>query len=167
MTEALITIARSYIEDATEPYTVSDTIIERHLNKSRTPINDLRIYAEDYGYGNESSIYLLNHSYIMNLTLEDGDGNIISTDNYTLDAFNGLVTFGGEYTIPDSVYASFTYHDLFDAIANIWLYRASLATIWGKKQLGDEQLPQDKYHTEYCIKKYWAFRQSTSTQMER
>jgi len=168
MTEALITAIREYIEDPTAPYVVSDTIIERWLNKSRQAIYDLQIYAEDYFYDNASLVYSIGYENIMNLVVKDGDDNIISTDNYTVDVVNGIITFDSSpYDIPDSIYVDFTYHDMFDAVCNIWLYRAGLATTMKKAQIGDEVLPEDKNSMEYCISKYWSFRQSVSRQMER
>jgi len=169
MTEALITAIREYIEDPTVPYIVSDTVIERWLNKSRQAIYDLQIYAEDYFYDNVSPVYSVGYQYLMNVVLKDGDDNIISADNYTVDAFNGIITFDSSpaYDIPDSVYISFTYHDFFDAVCNLWLYRGALATTMKKAQIGDETIPEDKNSLEYCVSKYWTFRQSVSRQMER
>lgn len=168
MTEALITSLREYIEDPTQPYVVSDTIIERWLNKSRQYVDSLQIYAEDYGYDNLSRVYLVGYKYLMNVTLKDGNGDAIDSDDYTVDAFNGIITFDSSpVTVPDAVYVTFTYHDFWDAVCNIWLYRASLATTMKKAQLGDEVIPEDKNSVEYCVAKYWTFRQSVSRQMEK
>jgi hypothetical protein len=163
----LITIVRSYIEDETAPYTVSDAIITRWLNTDRKYKYELAIYAEDYAYDNESRVYPIGYSYISGLVLKDGDGNTISSSNYTVDVFNGIITFDDDYTIPDIVYASFNYHDFFNAVSELWKYRAALAKFSGSAKLGDEQIPEDKYNREYCLQKYWDFMQSKNISMER
>ena len=63
MSEELIKIARDYIEDNKVPYTVSDTVIERILNKSRIAVYNLPVYAE---YDN-GKVYNIGHKYIMNV----------------------------------------------------------------------------------------------------
>ena len=167
MTEALVTLARIYIEDETAPYTVSDTIILQKLNADRTPVEDLQIYPEDYNYDAVSKVYPIKYSYIMNLVLEDDDDNVIATTNYTVDVENGIVTFGASYTIPDTVLAKFTYHDFYNAVAEMWMYRSALSRFSGKAKLGDEDIPIDKTSREYCIQKYWDNRQSRNIQLER
>jgi len=167
MTEALITLARTYIEDETAPYTVSDAIIEQKLNADRHYVEDLQIYSEDYAYDNVSKVYAIDYNYIMNLVLTDGDDNVIADTNYTVDIENGIVTFDAGYTIPDSVLAKFTYHDFFEAISQLWLYQMALSRFSGRVKLGDEDLPMDKSSREYCLQKYWAYKQSKNIQMER
>ena len=167
MTEALITDAREYLESVAESY-VSNTVIERWLNKSREYVDKLQIYPEDYGYDNESPVYHVGYMYLMNVVLTDGDGNTISTDDYSIDEINGIVTFDGSpLVIPDSVFITFTYHNFFEAVSQCWLYMAAKARIQGSVQLGDEVLPKDYTYKEYCISKYWEFRQSDSFQIER
>ena len=167
MSEELVSIVRTYIEDPSEPFVVSTSVIERWLNKSRQAIYDLRIYPEDYYYDNVSKVYSVGYQYLMNVVIKDGDDNTIASTNYDIDVFNGIVTFKTAYTVPDAIYINFTTHDFFDAVCNIWLYRAGLATTMKKAQIGDEILPEDKNSLEYCTKKYWSFRQSVSRQMER
>jgi hypothetical protein len=169
MTEALVTELRKYIEDETAPYMVSDTIILQKLNASRNYIEGLQIYAEDYFNDNVSTVYPLGYAGIMNLILTDGDDNVIDTDNYTVDVENGIIDFDTSppYTIPDIVYAQFNYCDFYEAISELWKYRAALSRFSGKVQLGDEVLPLDANSREYCIMKYWDFKQSKNIQMER
>ena len=167
MTEALITLARTYIEDETTPYTVSDAIILQKLNTDRQYIEKMQIYSEDYAYDNVSKVYSIDYNYIMNLVLTDADDNVISTDNYTVDVENGIVTFDAVYTIPDTVLAKFTYHDFFEAISQLWLYQMALSRFSGRVKLGDEDLPMDKSSREYCAQKYWAYKQSKNIQLER
>lgn len=163
----LITIVRTYIEDEDSPYYVSDTIITRQLNKSRRYVADLTLYAEDYYYDNLSKTYKIGYSFISGLTLKDGSDNTIASSNYTLDAFNGIVTFADGYDIPDYVYATFSYHDFFDTISELWKYMAAKARISGRAKLADEDIPMDKYNREYCIQKYWDWCQSKNLNMER
>ena len=101
--------------------------------------------------------------------LTDGTGAVIPTSDYEVDVFNGLVTFDSSplATIPDTVYATFNYFDFYNAVADLWLYRAAKSRLSGKAQLGDEVLPEDKSSRAYCIKKSWEFRQSKNIQMER
>ena len=168
MTEQLIDMVRTYIEDPTVPYIVSDIVIERFLNKTRKYLEDLQLFAEDEAWEGVSVVYPVGYQYLMNVSLKDGEGNTISASDYSVDAFNGIITFDGSpVVIPDAIYATFTYHNFFEAVADIWLYRAALATTAKKAQLGDEILPEDKYNVEYCAAKYWTFRQSKSLQMER
>lgn len=170
MTEPLITIIRDYIEDNTPPvYDVTDPIIERLLNKSREYIHDLQIFAEDYFYDNISRVYKIGYVYLMNVVLTDGTGAVIPTSDYEVDVFNGIITFDSSpmATIPDAVYATFNYFDLFDAIAELWLYQAAKSRFSGRIKLGDEDLPMDKSSREYCISKYWNYKQSKNIQMER
>lgn len=167
MTEPLIAIVRNYIEDETAPYTVSDAIIERWLNVDRTYIEDLQIYPEDYDYNSISTVYPIGYCYLMNVVLEDGDDVVIADTNYTIDVENGIVTFDTGYTIPDTVLAKFTYHDFFEAIAELWKYQAALSRFDGTAKLGDEGIPEDKGSRSYCIRKYWDYRQSKNIQMER
>ena len=167
MTEALLTLARVYIEDETAPYTVSDTIVLQKLNADRTPIEDLQIYPEDYNYNAVSKVYPIKYAYIMNLVLKDGDDNTIASSNYTVDVENGIITFDDGYTIPDTVLAKFTYHDFFEAVAELWKYMAAKSRFDGPSKLGDEQIPEDKGSRSYCIRKYWDYCQSKNIQMER
>jgi len=167
MTEQLITLARTYIEDEVIPYAVSDTIIEQKLNADRRYIKEMQIYSEDYAYNNVSKVYSIDYNYIMNLVLTDADDNVISTDNYTVDVENGIITFDAGYTIPDSVLATFTYHDFYNAVSEMWLYQMALSRFSGRVKLGDEDLPMDKSSREYCLQKYWAYKQSKNIQMER
>jgi len=165
--EALITLARTYIEDETSPYTVSDAIIEQKLNADRQYIKEMQIYSEDYAYDNVSKVYSIDYNYIMNLVLTDADDNVIADTNYTVDVENGIITFDAGYTIPDSVYATFTYHDFMEAVSQLWLYRAALSRFSGRVELGDEKLPLDASSREYCIMKYWNFKQSKCFNLER
>ena len=167
MTEPLITLARTYIEDETSPYMTSDTIIEQKLNADRKYIEDLQIYPEDYDYDAVSKVYPIGYSYLMNLILEDGDENVISTSNYDVDVENGIVTFKAGYTIPDSIYATFNYCDFFEAVAQLWLYQAAKSRFDGVAKLGDEGIPEDKGSRSYCIRKYWDYRTSKNIQLER
>ena len=167
MTEPIIAIVRNYIEDSTAPYTCSDAVIERWLNADRTPIEDLQIYPEDYNYSAVSKVYKIGYCYLMNVVLTDSAGAIISDTNYTVDVENGIVTFDASYTIPDTVLAKFTYHDFFDAIAELWKFQAALSRFDGPPKLGDEGIPEDKGSRSYCIRKYWDYRQSHNIQMER
>jgi len=167
MTEPIIAIVRNYIEDATAPYTCSDAIIERWLNADRHYIEDLQIYAEDYAYDNVSKVYSIDYNYIMNLVLTDGDDTVIADTNYTVDVENGIITFDTGYTIPDTVLAKFTYHDFFDAVAELWKYQMALSRFSGRVKLGDEDLPMDKSSREYCAQKYWSYKQSKNIQLER
>jgi hypothetical protein len=163
----LIAIVRTYIEDTTTPYTVSDAIITRWLNKDRGYVNSLQIFAEDYYYDNESLVYQIGYKYLSGVVLKDGDDNTISSSNYTVDVFNGIVTFDDGYTIPDAVYITFNWHDFFEAVAELWLYQAGLSRFSGRVKLADEDLPMDKSSREYCIQKSWTYRQSKNIQMER
>jgi hypothetical protein len=168
MTEALVTSLRNYIEDATAPYTVSEAIILQKLNANRQYVEGLQLYPEDYGLSAVSTIYPIGYVGIMNLILTDGDDNVISASDYEVDAENGIITFDSSpVVIPDSVYAQFTYHNFNEAIAELWKYRAALSRFSGKVQLGDENLPLDAGSREYCIMKYWDFKQSENIQMER
>jgi len=168
MTEPLIEIVRTYIEDETIPYSVNDSIIERWLNEDRHYVNNMQIYSEDYNYDNESLIYYIDYKYLTNVVLKDGDDNVISTDDYTIDVFNGIITFdAGPFIIPDSIYITFNYHDFFEAISQLWLYQMALSRFSGRVKLGDEDLPMDKSSREYCLQKYWAYKQSKNIQMER
>ena len=167
MTEQLITLARTYIEDEAVPYAVTDAIIEQKLNADRKYIESLQIYAEDYSYDNVSCIYKVGYCYLMNMVLNDGTNPIAST-NYTVDVENGIITFDASpVVIPDVVYVTFTYHDFYNSIAELWLYMAAKARISGKARLGDEDLPMDKSSREYCIMKYWDYKQSRNIQLER
>ena len=167
MTEPIIAIVRNYIEDSTAPYTCSDAVIERWLNADRKYVEDLQIYPEDYNYNAISKVYKIGYCYLMNVVLEDGDDNVISTVDYTVDVENGIVTFDAGYTIPDIVLAKFTYHDFFEAISQLWLYQMALSRFSGRVKLGDEDLPMDKSSREYCLQKYWAYKQSKNIQMGR
>jgi len=167
MSEALILLARTYIEDEVTPYAVTDAIIEQKLNADRKYIEEKQIYSEDYAYDNISKTYKIGYSYIMNLVLTDEDDNVIADTNYTVDVENGIITFDAGYTISDAVYATFTYHDFYNAIAEMWLYQAAKARISGKARLGDEDLRMDKSSREYCIMKYWDYKQSKNIQLER
>ena len=168
MTEPIIAIVRSYIEDETAPYTVSDTIVLQKLNAERQYVEDLQIYPEDYDYDAISTVYPIGYSYIMNLVLTDEDDVVIPDTDYTLDCENGIVTFDASpVVIPDEVYAKFTYHNFFDAIAELWKYQAALSRFDGPTKLGDEGIPEDKGSRSYCIRKYWDYRQSHNIQMER
>ena len=169
MTELLVTEVRKYIEDETAPYIVSDTIILQKLNACRNYIEGLQIYAEDYFNDNASTVYPLGYNGIMNLILTDSSDNVISADNYTVDVENGIIEFDTSppYTIPDAVYAQFTYHNLGKAISEIWKYMAALSRFDGPTKLGDEVIPEDKYSRSYCIRKYWDWCQSENIQMER
>jgi hypothetical protein len=167
MTEALITLARTYIEDETAPYTVSDTIIEQKLNADRRYIEEKQIYSEDYFYDDESLIYKIGYCYLMNLVLTDEDENVIADTNYTVDVENGIITFDAGYTIPDSVYATFNYFDFYNAVAELWLYQAAKSRFDGTAKLGDEGIPEDKGSRSYCIRKYWDYRTSKNIQLER
>jgi len=167
MTEALLTLARTYIEDETAPYTVSDTIILQKLNAERNYVEDLQLYPEDYGYSAVSKVYSIGYAYLMNVVLKDGNDNTIASLNYTVDVENGIVTFNNSYTISDTVFATFTYHDFYEAVAQCWLYMAAKSRFDGPSKLGDEQIPEDKESRSYCIRKYWDYRQSKNIQMER
>ncbi|MHB8276360.1 MAG: hypothetical protein ACYDIA_01735 [Candidatus Humimicrobiaceae bacterium] len=170
MVEPLITIIRDYIEDNTPPvYDVTDPIIERLLNKSRQYIHDLQIFAEDYYFDNVSRVYKIGYCYLMNVVLTDGTGAVIPTSDYEVDVFNGIITFDSSpmATIPDAVYATFNYFNLFDAISELWLYRAAKSRFDGTAKLGDEGIPEDKGSRSYCIRKYWDYCQSKNIQMER
>lgn len=161
MTEALITTAREYIEDETAPYAVSDTIIERIFNISRQSVYDLQLLPEEVG----GVVYDIGYKYLMNVSITTDGTTVIDSDDYTLDAFNGIITFD---TAPTTgVYISFTTHDFFNAVAEIWKYRAAKARFSGDVKLGDEVIPQDKYNREYCIGKYWNFRVARTIQTER
>lgn len=167
MPEALVTKAREYLENISATY-ISDAIITNNLNRSRKYVDSLQIYAEDYAYDNESAVYLIKRKYIMNLVLKDGNGDVISTDDYSVDVENGIITFDGSpLVIPDAVYATFTYHDFFNAVAECWLWLAGIARISGRVKLGDEDLPMDYNSREYCVQKYWLYCQSENIDMER
>jgi hypothetical protein len=166
MTEALVTKMRDYLEKAPASY-ISDAVIERWLNSSRTYRDRHQIYSEDYAYDNLSKVYLVTYQYIMNLVLRDGDDAVIAASNYTVDPENGMITFNVGYTIPDAIYASFTYHNFFDALAECWMYMAGLSKISGVVKLADEILPEDYTSREYCIRKYWTYKPSQSIQTVR
>ena len=167
MSEQLVLLARTYIEDETAPYVVSDPIIERWLNEDRQYVNSLQIFAEDYEYDNESLIYLIGYNYLTGVILKDGNGNIISDSDYIIDVFNGIVTFDSLSVRPDSVFITFNYHNFFEAVAQLWLYQAAKSRFDGVAKLGDESLSEDKGSRSYCIRKYWDYRQSKNIQMER
>lgn len=168
MTEQLVTLARTYIEDEVAPYVCSDTIILQKLNADRNYIEDLQIYPEDYYYDAISTVYSIGYVYIMNLVLTDGNGTVISDSDYTVDVENGIITFDSSpIIIPDVVYAKFTYHDFMNAIAECWKYMAALSRFDGPAKLGDEGIPEDKGSRSYCIRKYWDYRQSKNIQLER
>jgi hypothetical protein len=167
MTEALVTELRKYIEDETAPYMVTEAIILQKLNLTRHYVDSLQIYPEDYGYDSISKVYKIGYAGIMNLSLKDGDDNTISTDDYSVDVENGILTFDDGYTIPDSVYATFTYHNLFKAVSECWKYMAALARFDGPTKLGDETIPEDKNSRSYCIRKFWDYAQSENIDMER
>lgn len=161
MTEPLITIAREYLENASQEE-VSDKVIERIFNETRKYINSLQIYAECDG----GKIYNIKYSYLMNVVLKDGT-DVIDSTNYDIDVFNGIVTFKTGYEIPKAIYASFNYFDFYDAIADLWYYLAAKSRFLGPAALGDEKLPEDKSSRSYCIRKAWDYRQSKNIQMER
>lgn len=163
----LIAIVRTYIEDETAPYSVSDAIITRWLNDGRKYKDSLQIVAEDYDSDNDSRVYPIGYHWISGLVLKDGNDDTIASSNYTVDVFNGLVTFDVGYTIPTGVYATFNYHDFYNAVAELWKYRAAKARFSGVAKLADEQIPMDAYNREYCIMKYWDFLQSKNITMER
>lgn len=165
--EALISIVREYIEDETAPYAVSDVKITRYLNAHRNYVDTLQIYSEDYGYDGTSKVYKIGYAFLSGVVLKDGDDDTISSSNYTLDVYSGIVTFDEGYTIPATVTVTFNYHDFYEVVSKIWLYRAAIATIDGKAKLADEEIPMDKYNREYCIKKYWDFCQSKNITIER
>ena len=167
MTEALITEVRKYIEDETSPYMVTEAIILQKLNLTRHYIDSLQLFCEDYGYDGVSKVYKIGYAGIMNLALKDSDDNAISASNYEIDVENGIITFNSGYTIPDSIYATFTYHNLGKAISECWKYMAALARFDGTTNLGDEQIPEDKGSRSYCIRKYWDWCQSENIDMER
>ena len=165
--DALILVIREYIEDETVPYAVSDTIITRYLNMNRKYIDSQIIYPEDYGYDEVSKVYPVGKNALSGITLKDGDDNTILSSNYTLDVFNGIVTFDDSYTIPSAVCITFNYHDFYEVVSKLWLYRAARATFSGKAKLADEDIPMDKYNREYCIMKYWDFMQSKNLTIQR
>lgn len=167
MTELLVTELRKYIEDETAPYMVTEAIILQKLNLTRKYVDSLQIFPEDYGYDGVSTVYKIGYAGIMNLTLKDGNNNIISTSDYEVDVENGIITFDNGYTIPDSIFATFNYCNFYEAISECWLYRAALSRFSGRVQLGDENLPLNADSREYCIMKYWDFKQSQNIQMER
>ncbi len=168
MTELLVTELRKYIEDETAPYMVTEAIILQKLNLTRHYVDSLQLYPEDYGYDSISKVYKIGYAGIMNLSLKDGDDNAISSDDYSVDVENGILTFDSSpVVIPDSVFATFTYHNFYEAISECWLYRAALSRFSGRVQLGDENLPLNADSREYCIMKYWSFKQSQNIQMER
>lgn len=161
MTEALITTAREYIEDESAPYAVSDTVIERIFNISRQAVYDLQLLPEEVG----GVVYDIGYKYLMNVSITTDGTTVIDSDDYTLDVFNGIITFDTAPTT--SVYATFTKHDFYNAVAEVWKYRAAKARFSGDVKLGDEIIPQDKYNREYCINKYWNFRVARTIQTER
>ena len=174
MTEPLIEIVRTYIEDEESdssppiPCIVSDAIIERWLNDERHYVNSMQIYSEDYNYDNESLIYHIDYKYLTGVVLKDGDGNVISEEDYTIDVFNGIITFDDPpVAVPSAVFATFNYHNFFEAVAELWKYQAAKARISGKAKLGDEDIPMGKESREYCIMKYWDYKQSRNIQLER
>ena len=160
MSEQLVTIIREYIEDNTQPYAVSDDVILRILNQSRNSVYNLQVFPEVI----DGNFFVTGYKYLTNVTVTDGT-NIVSAENYSLDVFNGTITFNG--TAPNSIYVSFTYHDFYNTVAELWKYRAALAKFSGRTRLGDEDIPEDKNSREYCIQKYWYFRTSRTLQSER
>lgn len=160
MSEELISIVREYIEDDTSPYQVSDTIIERILNQTRQAMYNLQVFPETI----DSDVFVIGYKYLMNVTVSDGTSTISESD-YILDVFNGIITFTSN--TPSSIFVSFTYHDFYNSVAELWKYRAALARFSGRARLGDEDLPEDKNSREYCIAKYWQFRTSRTIQSER
>jgi hypothetical protein len=167
MTEALVSKVREYLENVSATY-ISDAVIERWLNSTRKYVNSKQIYAEDYLYDNESAVYKIGYNGIMNLVLKDGSGDVISTDDYSVDVENGIITFDSSpLVMPDSVYATFNYCNFFNAVAECWKYLAAIARIDGKVKLGDEDLPEDFTSRSYCIRKYWDYCQSENIEMER
>ena len=160
MSEELIKMVRDYIEDNKVPYIISDTVIERMPNKSRIAVYELPISAE---YDN-GKVYNIGHKYLMNVVVSDGT-NIIDPSNYEIDVFNGIITFDSAPTT--GIYVSFTKHDFFNAVADLWKYRAGLSRFSGRVKLGDEDLPDNANSREYCIRKYWDYRTARTIQTQR
>lgn len=158
--EQLIEFVRELADDNAEPYEFSDDQIKRFINKYRKPVYQLPVYAETpdnlvyrVGYKNLSGFVLMNSS------------SQIDAGEYELDAINGIVTFSQAQD--STLYATFACHQLQQTAAFIWYVRAAKARGMGAYQLGDQKLPQGKESVEFCVKKYWELRQSSSGQMTR
>jgi hypothetical protein len=156
----LITEVRRLIDDTTAPYDYTDEQITRYLDKRRGYIEEKGLTAVD----DSELIYYLGYKNIARLVIQDTDDNVISAATYDLDYLNGIVTFT---TDPGSIEATFTYHDINDAVAELWLARAAQARFSGRIKLADEELPADKNSREYCIGQYWYFKRSRNVEIER
>jgi hypothetical protein len=156
----LISEVRKLIDDTTAPYDFDDTTIERYLNKDRGYVEDMALTSID----TTELVYELGFKNIADLVLKDNSGSTISAADYDFDYINGIITFS---IAPDSINATFTYHDLYNTVAELWLARASQSKFSGKVKLADEELPADKNSREFCIQQYWFFKRSKSFRMER
>ena len=156
----LITEVRKLIDDESQPYDYDDITITRYLNRGRGYIEDKALLAID----DDELIYELGYVNIAGLILRDNLDNVIPASDYTLDYINGVVTFTTE---PVDINATFTYHDLYNTVADLWLARAATAKFSGNVKLGDEQLPRDKSEREFCVQQYWFFRRNKNMNTTR
>ncbi len=159
--EKLIEHVRILIDDTTEPYDFTDEQITHYINKYRKAAYKLAVIAED----EDCTVFNIGYKNLAGFKFEDGGGNLIDESKYSLDIFNGIATFTESQD--NILYATFTCHDLNNTAADIWKVRAAQARGMGGYKLGDQQLPQGKESIEFCMKKYWEFRQGRSLLMER
>jgi hypothetical protein len=159
--ENLIEHVRLLIDDASEPYDFTDTQVEQYINKYRKAAYELPVTAEDEDY----TVFNIGYKNLADFKFEDANENLIAESEYTLDVFNGVATFTAEQN--QTLYATFTCHDLNNAAADIWKVRAAQARGMGAYKLGDQQLPEGKESISFCMKKYWELRQGRTFLMER
>lgn len=158
----LITYVRGLIDDASTPYTFDDDTVKRYINKYRTNVYKIPLIADD----ERNLKYTLRHKNLSALIIYGQDGKtVIPEAGYTIDVINGILEFATKQT--QYLYASYEYHNLNNSASDVWLAWAAKAEADGPYKIGDQQLPQGKESVEFCTKKYWALRQSSSTQMTR
>ena len=138
----------------------TDAELKKYLNRYRG-------YLDEYGLTAENDDYLVwwcKYKYLDNRILDSAINTPIAEADYTADDINGMYTFA---VAVDFVYIRANFFDLYQTASDMWMIRAAQAKHSGPVKLGDETIPQDKYNKEYCIGKYWDFRQSTVSQSTR
>ena len=154
----LIDELRMLIEDE-DSADFTDTQINRYLNKYRGYLDEVSLTAENDDY----LVWISKYKYLDSVILNSATDTPV-TDSYVSDDINGIYKFTVAQT---AIYIKANFYDLYKTVSDIWLIRAGKATFSGAVGLGDETIPADKGNKEFCIQKYWDFRESDSNEMER
>jgi hypothetical protein len=163
----LIIEVRRLIDDTTTPYDFTDAQITRYLSRG---ISANTGHKDDYSpaiIDSTGHAYDLKYKNIANFSVKDSDGNTISATCYDLDYLNGLLMFTPSGPGYLNITVGFTYHDLHEAVSELWLARAGMARFSGRVKLADEDLPMDKNSREFCIQQYWAFKKNKNMDIVR